>query len=90
MFFKNIMSEAATVLHLAGSGRLILKPSMDLKVNSILYDEKGQKVAKIMEFFGPVESPYISAIPLTDRINKIVGKKVYASRSNIQVDESRK
>lgn len=89
-FPQIIMSEAAIVLHLAGSGRLILKPKMDLKVNAILYDDKGKKIAKIMEFFGPVDSPYISAVPLTDRINKIIGKKVYNSRSISEVAESKK
>ena len=75
------MSEAATVLHLAGSGRLILRPHMELKINSILYDDKCKKVAKVMEYFGPVDAPYVSAIPLTDRINKIVGKKVFLTMS---------
>lgn len=84
------MNEVATVLHLAGSGRLILRPNMDLKLNSILYDDKGHKVAKVMEYFGPVDSPYISAIPLTDRIKKIVGKKVFMSRSISNNVKSRK
>ena len=70
----------AKVLHLARSGRLILHANGDFMANNILYDDKERKVAKIIEVFGPIKSPYISAMPLTDRIKRIIGKNVHTSQ----------
>lgn len=68
------------VLHLAKSGRLIVKASVaDVKVGTILYDAKGRRVAKVAEVFGPVKEPYLSCIPLTDRVKKLEGQEIYSS-----------
>ncbi|MFQ6134216.1 MAG: H/ACA ribonucleoprotein complex subunit GAR1 [Nitrososphaerales archaeon] len=83
------MLEAGTSLHLASSGRLILRAKADLKPGTILYDDKGRKVAKAVEIFGPVKTPYISAIPLTDRVKKSLGRKVYTSKRGSKVVEAR-
>jgi len=80
----------AKVLHLARSGRLILHANGDIKTNSILYDAKERKVAKVIEVFGPVKSPYISAAPLTDRIKRIIGHNVHSSERSSKVVKSRK
>ncbi len=73
------MFVAGTALHLAGSGRLILRAESDVRPGAVLYDEKGRSVAKVAEIFGPVKAPYISAVPMTDRITRILKQKVYAS-----------
>ena len=65
------------VLHLAKSGRLIVKLKKEIPTNLILLDEKGRKVGKVVELIGPVNSPYASLIPLTDRIKRVIGEKVY-------------
>jgi len=66
-----------TALHLAGSGRLILRGKETPNPGAILYDEKGRRVAKVVEVFGPVEAPYISAIPLIERVERVIGRKVF-------------
>ena len=72
------MQKVGVVLHLAKSGRLIVKASVtDIKVGTILYDARGKRVAKIAEVFGPVKEPYLSCIPLTDRVKKLEGQEVY-------------
>ncbi len=73
------MFVAGTALHLAGSGRLILRAESDVRPGVVLCDEKGRPVAKVAELFGPVKAPYISAVPMTDRITRILKQKVYAS-----------
>jgi|TARA_B100000315_G_scaffold238973_1_gene257280 rRNA processing protein Gar1 len=80
----------AKVLHLARSGRLILHANGDFMANNILYDDKERKVAKIIEVFGPIKSPYISAVPLTDRIKRIIGHNVHSSERSSKVVKSRK
>jgi len=73
-----LMQKVGVVLHLAKSGRLIVKASVtDIKVGTILYDARGKRVAKIAEVFGPVKEPYLSCIPLTDRVKKLEGQEVY-------------
>jgi|TARA_B100001971_G_scaffold45120_1_gene40061 rRNA processing protein Gar1 len=80
----------AKVLHLARSGRLILQSNEDFKANTILFDDKERKVAKVIEVFGPIKSPYISATPLTDRTKRIVGQNVHTSKRSSKVVKPRK
>jgi RNA-binding protein len=65
-------------MHLAGSGRVIIQLSDELSEGVILCDEKGTKVAKVMELIGPVKRPFASATPLTNNIKKYIGKSVFA------------
>ena len=65
-------------MHLAGSGRVIIQLSDRLVEGQLLCDEKGTKVAKVMELIGPVKRPFASAVPLTNNIKKYVGKSVCA------------
>ncbi|MEM4311255.1 MAG: Gar1/Naf1 family protein [Nitrososphaerales archaeon] len=71
------MEELGDVLHLAKSGRLIVKLREKVQVNTLVLDEKGRKIGKIAELIGPVSSPYASVIPLTDRVKRYIGKKVF-------------
>ena len=66
-------------MHLAGSGRVIIQLSNKLVEGQILCDEKGTRVAKVMELIGPVSRPFASATPLTNNIKKYIGKSVFAS-----------
>jgi len=65
-------------MHLAGSGRVIIQLSNELVEGQILCDEKGTRVAKVMELIGPVKRPFASATPLTNNIKKYIGKSVFA------------
>lgn len=71
------MQEVGEVLHLASSGRVIIRLSKPLKDGQIIVDNSGTKVAKVLEMIGPVDAPYASAIPLTNNIKRHVGKTVY-------------
>ena len=65
-------------MHLANSGRVIVRLSKIVTQDQILCDEKSTKVAKVTELIGPVAKPYASAISLTNNIKKFVGKKMFA------------
>lgn len=65
-------------MHLASSGRVIVQLSEIVDEGQILCDENGVKVAKVMELIGPVSRPFASATPLTNNINKFMGKSVFA------------
>ena len=69
-------------MHLAGSGRVIIQLSTELVEGQILCDKTGTRVAKVNELIGPVSRPFASATPLTNNIQKIIGKKVYASEES--------
>ena len=64
-------------MHIASSGRVIVKLSQDTNHEKTLCDEKGVRLARISELIGPVSKPYASAISLTNNIKKFVGKKVF-------------
>ncbi len=80
-------------MHLAGSGRVIIQLSNKLVEGQILCDEKGTRIAKVMELIGPVKRPFASATPLTNNIKKYIGKSVFAteySPAKIQKNRRRK
>ena len=68
-------------MHLANSGRVIVRLSKVVQQDQILCDENSTKVAKVTELIGPVAKPYASAISLTNNAKKFVGKKMFASEA---------
>ena len=72
------MQEVGEILHLANSGRVIVRLSNTVSAGQILCDERSTKIAKVTELIGPVAKPYASAISLTNNIKKFVGKKMFA------------
>ena len=72
------MQEVGEILHLATSGRVIVRLSKTVVQDQILCDQNSTKVAKVTEMIGPVAKPYASAISLTNNIKKFVGKKMFA------------
>jgi RNA-binding protein len=87
------MEKIGEIIHLAKSGRLIVKIEEKTNHNLIgqaLIDDKGTNVGKIIELIGSVKSPYASVIPnLNSKYN--VGGKVYKSRNvNRQYNSSKK
>ena len=66
-------------MHLASSGRVIVRLSKTVTEDQILCDENSTKVAKVRELIGPVAKPYASAVSLTNNIKRFVGKKMFAS-----------
>ena len=71
------MQEVGEILHLAHSGRVIVRLSKTVTQGQILCDENSTKVAKVTELIGPVAKPYASAMSLTNNIKKFVGKKMF-------------
>ena len=72
------MQEVGEILHLANSGRVIVRLSKVVQQDQILCDENSTKVAKVTELIGPVAKPYASAISLTNNVKKFVGKKMFS------------
>jgi len=72
------LQEVGEILHLASSGRVIVRLSKVVAQDQILCDESSTKIAKVTELIGPVAKPYASAISLTNNIKKFVGKKMFA------------
>ena len=66
-------------MHLAGSGRVIVKLTEKLEDGQILCDRSGTKIAKVSEIIGSVKSPFASASPLTNNIKKYIGKTAFAT-----------
>lgn len=72
------VGEIGEVMHLARSGRLIVKLTAEARPGEILVDGAGKRVGKIAELIGPVKAPYASVIPMTDRTARLVGAKVFS------------
>lgn len=72
------LEEAGEVLHVAGSGRAIIRLAGPLPEGQVLCDRRGNRVAKVMELIGPVSAPLASAAPLSERGAGRGGAKVFA------------
>jgi len=87
------MEKIGEIVHLAKSGRLIVKIEKNINHNLIgqsLIDDNGSKVGKIIELIGPVKSPYASVIP-TINSKYSIGGVVYKSHSiNHRFNSSKK
>jgi rRNA processing protein Gar1 len=76
------MRELGRVLHIARSGRIIVKTgigTIERNVNGFpVLDINGRKIGKIQEIFGPVISPYASVEPARQRKPAdVVGAQVF-------------
>lgn len=69
------MKKAGTVLHVAGSGRVIVRLEGSAAEGDVLY-AGSVRVARIREIIGPVSAPYASAEPLTNNIKRHIGGDV--------------
>jgi rRNA processing protein Gar1 len=83
------LQEAGTVLHLARSGRLIVKSSGSLRDGTPLVDSEGRSAGRVMETIGPVKSPYLSVQPSTDRIERLIGTKLFVSEVSVDGERRR-
>jgi RNA-binding protein len=80
MLFTKV-GEIGEVMHLAKSGRLIVRlnpESAGIKAGELLVDAAGKRVGRISELIGPVNAPYASVIPMTDRTGRLAGAKVFS------------
>ena len=84
------MQEVGEIIHLAGSGRVIIRLRRPLDEGNFVFDDTGIRVAKVTELIGPVASPYASAISMTNNIKKFTGKKVYFSNEPARYEKTRK
>ena len=72
------MQEVGEVLHIANSGRVIVRLSKEIKEGQILCDKNSQKIGRVTELIGPIKNPFASAIPLSNNLKKISGTKVFS------------
>jgi RNA-binding protein len=73
------IDEAGEVIHVAKSGRLILKigNGIALKSGEILFDNAGTKIGRVNELIGPVNAPYASVLLINVKIKNPKGSKLF-------------
>ena len=87
------LEKIGEILHLAKSGRLIVKVDEQTShklIGQALVDDKGIKIGKIIELIGSVKSPYASVIPSVDSKYSVGGKVFSSNARNQQFNSSRK
>ncbi len=86
------MEVIGEIIHMAKSGRLIVKVEENTNHNLIgqaLIDNNGSRIGKIIELIGSVKSPYASVMPALNS-KYTVGGKVYRAPNLHQFNSSRK
>ena len=81
------IAEAGEVIHIAKSGRLILKivNGIELKHGENLFDNAGKKVGRVTELIGPVAAAYASVLLADLQVKRNSGSKLfrYSSPRNV-------
>ncbi|MCZ6648246.1 MAG: Gar1/Naf1 family protein [Thaumarchaeota archaeon] len=67
-----------TAIHVAKSGRLVIKAKADIRAGEVVFDERGNKVGKVLEVIGPTRSPYLTVIPANEESKRVIGRLVYS------------
>lgn len=67
-----------TAIHLAKSGRLVIKAKGDIRAGEFVFDERGNKVGTVLEVIGPTRSPYLTVIPANEQSKRVIGRLVYS------------
>ena len=74
------LEEIGEVMHLAKSGRLVVRLTAigrEPKSGELIIDTNGKPIGKVIEVIGPVTAPYVSVVPMIEKINKIIGIRVF-------------
>ena len=77
-------------MHIANSGRVIVRLSKEIKEGQILCDKNNQKIGRVTELIGPIKNPFASAIPLTNNLKKISGIKVFSLEQTPAMKKNRR
>ena len=77
-------------MHLANSGRVIVRLSKETQEGQILCDKNNQKIGRVTEMIGPVKSPFASVVPLTNNLKKISGIKVFSLEQTPAMKKNRR
>ena len=67
-----------TAIHVAKSGRLVIKAKGDIRTGEFVFDERGNQVGKVLEVIGPTRSPYLTVIPANEQSKRVIGRLVYS------------
>ncbi len=74
----SVLQEIGIIIRRARSGMVIVRLTKEPHEGQVLFDSKGRSVGRITEIFGPVKGAYASLLPHTDRIEGLVGEKVFS------------
>ena len=77
-------------MHIANSGRVIVRLSKEIKEGQVLCDKNNQKIGRVTEMIGPVKSPFASVVPLTNNLKKISGIKVFSLEQTPAMKKNRR
>ena len=87
-----MMQEVGKTLHMAKSGRVIIRLGESISEGDILCDSDGNRMLRVSEIIGKVDSPFASCIPMINYTKKNDDVAVYAvtSPNNSQMNNSRR
>ena len=79
------MKTVGKIIHLARSGRLIIRLRTITFEGQIIIDNQNTKIGRVMEIIGPITKPYASVQPLIEITKSHIGKDVGINNENNDV-----
>jgi RNA-binding protein len=77
------MMKLGVASHLTRRKRIIVKVQKIPKLNTKVYDEKGNEIGEVIDVLGPVREPYVAVKPIkNENLEELVGKELFISVNN--------
>lgn len=78
------------ILHYTKSRLYVAEAGFKVLPSTLLYDDAGKKVAVVVDLIGPISQPFVTAKPLVESPEKLVGKVLYLRKQRRrQIDRPR-
>lgn len=72
------MEFLGTVEEITTEGRIVVRAVVTPEPGDNVFDQRNTRIGTVKRIFGPVDSPYVSVVPLDRNVIKnISGKKTY-------------
>lgn len=78
------LEKLGIVLHVSGSGKLVIKTRKKVTTGIRVFDEKLSTVGRVFEIFGPVKNPYISIKPEIHEVERYIGCALYTNEDEVK------
>ncbi len=73
------MRKIGRVLHIASSGKAVVKAERVPKVGEVVFDEKQRQMGKVFDVFGPTGAPYVAVDVRVKDPKRVVDRDLYVS-----------
>lgn len=77
------MKEIGRILHYTKSKVFVIEANEKVPLRTEVFDDREEKVGVVVDVIGPINKPYLVAVPLIKEPHKYIGKIVYILKKRV-------